>query len=494
MFHRVERSLHLLYRSQSRNLPWAGRRQNRESNAPTVVTIDGPISGPGDLSFPDTSEWAGGDTGSDGTFVLSNTNNSWGGATRIKTSEVRAGTNQIFPSGTTIVLGGTSLNGRLNLNGTTQTVATITMDSTGNSRVFGTGSLIANTFDLRGSGYSTGPSVSAILAGSGVLNKTTTGNVSLGAANTYTGDTTVSAGTLTIDSVGASAMVLENLILAGGAIVLSTNRALANAIINPLVLSANSTIQNGDATTGATQLPYGGALSGTSGTLTIRNTTSTGAGSFEVQLTNGFGFAQPIVIGIAGDKPTQLTSFNPSTAPDQVFAGQISGVGTFRRSVSSGSGGRTVFATNNTYSGVTTVDNSCLVVNNPGPSSGTGTNTVTINTNGMLAGSGFIGGNVVVNNGGVISAGDTLGALTLQNGLTMTNGGTNIWDIAANVDNSTGTAGTDFDQLVVTGGYLRLGGSSKLIIRFGGTATSPASWIRSGAPTIHGRSSGSMAD
>ncbi len=447
------------------------------SNASVVITIDGPISGPGDLSFPDPSEWPAGEAGSDTTFVLSSTNNSWGGATRIKTTEVRAGTNQVFPLGTTIILGGTSLNGRLNLNGKTQTVAAVTLDSTGtNSRIFdtvGTGSLIANIFDLRGSGYTAGSSVSAILAGNGTLTKTTTGNVSLGAANTYTGDTTVSAGTLTIDAVGRFGSGVGKLNLSGGAIVLSTNRVLANAILNPLLLTANSSINNGDATANVTQLPYGGTLSGTAGTLTLRNTTSTGAGSFELLLTNGFSFTQPIVIGNAGDKATQLTGYSLLNAPDQIFSGQISGIGSFRRSVSGGAGGRTVFATNNTYSGVTTVDGGSLVVNNPGPSSGTGTNTVTVNTNGMLAGSGFIGGNVIVNGGGVISAGDTLGALTLQNGLTLTNAGTNIWDLAANVDNSNGVAGVDFDQLVLTGGYLRLGGSSKLLIRFSGTATSP---------------------
>ena len=217
-------------------------------------------------------------------------------------------------------------------------------------------------------------------------------------------------------------------------------------------------------------MPYGGTWSGTAGTLTIRNTTSAGAGSFEVLLTNGFNFARPIVIGIAGDKPTQLTGLSPLGAPDQIFAGQISGIGTFRRSVSSGSGGRTVFTTDNTYSGATTVDGGSLVVNNPGPGSGTGTNTLTVNAGGALSGSGKIAGTVVVS--GTVSGGDGLGILTLQNGLNLSNSGTNIWELANLQDDASGgVVGTDYNQLVLTGGQLQLGGTSKLQLSFNGSTT-----------------------
>jgi hypothetical protein len=54
--------------------------------------------------------------------------------------------------------------------------------------------------------------------------------------------------------------------------------------------------------------------------------------------------------------------------------------------------------------------------------------------------------------------------------LDLSTGGTNVWELAAN---STDNAGTDFDQVVLSGGSLTLGGASVLSIRFIGTATAP---------------------
>jgi len=123
----------------------------------------------------------------------------------------------------------------------------------------------------------------------------------------------------------------------------------------------------------------------------------------------------------------------------------------------------------NTYDGGTTVNAGTLLVNAPGSLAGGG---VVVNSGGTLGGSGTINGAVTVQSGGSVGAGASAGTLTLANGLDLSAGGTNVWELAAN---STGTPGTDFDQIVLTGGTLTLGGSSTLKIAFTGTATAPDS-------------------
>jgi hypothetical protein len=117
-----------------------------------------------------------------------------------------------------------------------------------------------------------------------------------------------------------------------------------------------------------------------------------------------------------------------------------------------------------------------LLVNNLGPGSGTGSGRVTVNSGATLGGTGIVAGVVFVDNGGTLSAGASAGTLTLQGGLTMSAGGTNVWELAAPKDDSDGVAGTDFDQLsLTTGGGLDLSGSSSLLLKFTGTATTPFS-------------------
>jgi hypothetical protein len=59
----------------------------------------------------------------------------------------------------------------------------------------------------------------------------------------------------------------------------------------------------------------------------------------------------------------------------------------------------------------------------------------------------------------------------LQGGLDLSGSGTNTWELAALKDSSSGTAGTDFGQIVLTAGELQLGGSSVLSLKFSnGTA------------------------
>ena len=120
----------------------------------------------------------------------------------------------------------------------------------------------------------------------------------------------------------------------------------------------------------------------------------------------------------------------------------------------------------NTYTGPTTVSNGTLLVNGSLAS----TDDVTVESGATLGGSGTVPGPVVVHDSGNISPGASAGILTLQNGLDLSTGGTYVWELTAN---STATAGSDFDQIALTGGDLVLGGSSVLSINFSGAAAAP---------------------
>lgn len=63
--------------------------------------------------------------------------------------------------------------------------------------------------------------------------------------------------------------------------------------------------------------------------------------------------------------------------------------------------------------------------------------------------------------------------MTLPGGLDLNAGGTYVWDLVALKDNATGVDGTDFDQIILTGGSLALGNQATLDIRFVGSATPP---------------------
>ena len=110
-------------------------------------------------------------------------------------------------------------------------------------------------------------------------------------------------------------------------------------------------------------------------------------------------------------------------------------------------GGMLTLTTANSYSGVTTVSNVILNVNNT-TGSGTGTNLVNVLTNGYLGGSGTIRGNVVVNNGGHTlpggTNGNTTGVITTVSNLTYSVGG----EADFNLSN---TYNSGNDQVVVNG-------------------------------------------
>ena len=382
----------------------------------------------------------------------------------------------------------------------------------------------------------------ANIVGPGSLTKANAGNINLNGTNTFAGNfnvtgggirfnTDIAAGTGTIVVTPASIVTLRNIspfvtvstvtnpmtLNANGAFDVDLTAASGNTFILSGPISGVGYLTRGRATGAGGNVVLSGDNSGWSGglalfrrgTLTLghRNALGTGAtyitpgdsnplalqaatpltganavatpiniaitnAHFSIGGTNALELSGPINLGSAS-----VTITNVNTAPT-ILSGVISsgaGVGLTK----DGAGTMTLSGAS-TYSGATTVNAGTLLINAPGS---IGPNSVTVKTNATLGGSGTVSGPVTVESGGSIGAGASAGALTLTGGLNLSAGGTNVWELAAD---STSNPGTDFDQIVLTGGNLALGGSSRLLVKFNASfpASSNAFWLANHSWTI----------
>ena len=146
--------------------------------------------------------------------------------------------------------------------------------------------------------------------------------------------------------------------------------------------------------------------------------------------------------------------------------------GSINGDVDGGSGSSNSFVvdpgTGNTFSYSGTITHFATAQIKSGTFSLAGTMTAgdtTVN-GGTLAGTGTVNGLVTVTTSGIIAPGNSAGKLTLQTGLNFSGDGKYIWQLGSLKDDGTGTAGTDFDQILLTGGNLTLGGTSALTLDF----------------------------
>ena len=339
--------------------------------------------------------------------------------------------NHVIPDGNSVTLAGGSMN--VGSAGTNQVLKTLIVNSS-SSAISGAGTLtITNLLDLRASG-----AIAPVINGSGRATKTGTGTVTLNGANTYTGGTIHSNGTIILGASGQFGS--GTLQLSGGALMQSANRTAANTLLCPVVMNANTTIQNTNTGAGYVQMRAGGLWTVTAGTLTIKNPTSAAGGQFDLLLTNGTTWAQPIVVGLGGDTGgSQLTFDNASTSPDHVFSEVISGTGSIRKT----STGRVILLGDNTYSGGVSNNAGYIALGldstgSPGaPASGplgTGTiyvagggfqaygNARTVHNNSVLTGNLNIGGTNDLTFTGTFTLGTNARTITVTNGVTSIQG------------------------------------------------------------------------
>jgi autotransporter-associated beta strand protein len=317
-------------------------------------------------------------------------------------SLTKAGAGELVLTGASTYSTGTTINaGTLSFGNTSLGTGNITFGGSStlqwngantqdvSSKIQAIGAGLTATLDTNGNNVT----LASILSGNGAIAKVGTGALALSGANTYSGGTTLSAGTLDINNATA-------------------------------IGTSTFTIASGT------------AIDNTSGAAITLSTTNaqTWSGGFTFTGTNALNLGTGAVT-LGGSLTTTVS------ASTLTVGGIISGTGD---SLTKAGNGTLAVTGSNTYSGGTTISAGTLLVNDAS-GSGTGSGAVAVSNGGTLGGTGTVSGAVTVNSGGNLSPGSggtsifNTGSLVLASGSTL--------NIALNGS----TAGSGFDQVNVTG-------------------------------------------
>lgn len=253
-------------------------------------------------------------------------------------------------------------------------------------------------------------------ASSSSFTKSGAGTLTLTAASSWSGTTSVRGGTLLLGAAttlpGTRALQVN-----GDGLNATLDLNGNNLTITTLSLGGTSTTSSALITTG-------------SGTLTLGGTVTFSASS------------NPLGATIAGkvDLGSATRTFNiansTTAASDLTVSAVISGTGGISKS---GLGTLTLSGAN-TYTGPTTVSAGTLLLTGSAASSA-----FTVGSTGTLGGSGTLGA-LTLNSGSFLSPGNSPGTLNAGN-TTFAGGATYLWEI----NDAAGSAGTNWDLLAVTG-------------------------------------------
>jgi autotransporter-associated beta strand protein len=299
------------------------------------------------------------------------------------------------------------------LSGTANKTLTIDLDSTNTTqsriRAYGVNTVYDANLNLNSSLLLFAPyeatgsqTYNGVISGTGALMQKGAAIAYLNGQNTYSGGTYIPAGML-----GLGSSSIGNI----------TSGPIGTG---PLYLETDSTT----GTTGNGQVLASG------GPQTIANPiqypTGTNNLTWVIGGTNNLTFTGTYTLN-GNDNATNFTSRNitVTNTGSTILSGVISDNNLGCSLNFTGPG---VLTLNNTetYTGVTTITNGTLKVNGH-----LSTNAVTVQSGGILSGTGTIGGPVTVLSGGGLAPGDAIGTLTINNTLTLQAGSTNKFEVNA---------------------------------------------------------------
>lgn len=288
-------------------------------NNSTLTTGDA-----GDTTFAGVMSGPGGNLSKQGagTFTLSGLN-TYTGLTTVNQGTLAYGISNALDAGPVTVDGGT-----LNIGAFSDTVAAVTLAS---------GSITGTSGVLTGTSYDVqSGTISAILAGTGALSKTTDGTATLFGTNTYTGATTVNAGTLVAANAAALGAIAGSTTVANGATLEIADVAMGDEAVTlngTGVGGAGALTGSGTASlSGPVTLATASALGAAAGNALTLSNTIEGGGALDV-LGGG-----AITLGGTVGSTTALASFSTAAGTALTLNG-----GLVRTSGAQTYGGATTF-------------------------------------------------------------------------------------------------------------------------------------------------------
>lgn len=446
-------------------------------NSPDNLTLGGAISGTGTL----VKQGAG-------TLTLSGTN-SYSGTTTLSAGTLRIDNNANLGTGTLAIN-----NSTLNVTGTASFTRAVTIASACIFDVDSAASLI----------------LGGVVSSTGSLVKNGSGLLALAAANSYSGGTTINAGSLSIGNGGTTGSVVGNIVNNANLIFNHSNNQTYSAIVSG---SGSLTKQGAGTLTLSNSNTFSGDVAFNGGLVAVSNNNNLGVGttlSFDgggLQTTASLTNTRTITLNAGGG------TFSPNTGTTLNLPSLISGTGGLTKS----GAGALVLTANNNYSGTTTisagslslgngvtasgaynfagdfVNNSSLIINRPddltlsGTISGSGTITKQSNNTLTLAGNSSYSGQTIVSAGTLSISQDSnlgTGSLAINNSNLKTTGNVN----STRAVSITGTVNFDTDAGtgLVLGGVVS--GTGALVKNGNGLLALAGANNYSGGTTINGGS------